>query len=667
MTSKTDLVKSKKSTGNMLNIKEYNSEKVLSDITFIPNPHEFITVRGAKENNLKDISLVIPKNRLVVFSGLSGSGKSSLVFDTIYAEGQRRYVESLSAYARQFIGLKEKPNVDSIDGLSPAISIDQKSTSQNPRSTVGTITEIYDYLRLLYAKIGHQFCAVCGASIATESVSSMGSRLIQQYSETSVVLLAPLVQDQKGWHRQHLVEARKLGFRRLRIDGQIMLLDEADKLELNKQQKHTIEIVIDRINLVPENKNRLIDSLQSALTQGMDKAVAIIMQEEGDKIIHLNKNRACPNGHGTPSELEPRMFSFNSPHGACETCSGLGMVTEIDPNLVVPNDSLSIIEGCIRPLSRMSMSGGWLTKTFEDLSKKHNFELTTAWRELKDEHKQMMLFGNGKFEGVITNLKRRYQDSTSEATRRDIESYMNKRKCPDCCGARLKKESLAVTVSDKNISELVSMPISHASVWFKELFEDQSGILSGKEKSISHLILKEIHSRLKFLKDVGLEYLTLARSADTLSGGEAQRIRLATQIGSGLTGVLYILDEPSIGLHQRDNTKLLETLKHLRDLGNSVLVVEHDEETMREADYIVDIGPKAGKEGGFVVAIGTPEEIYKNDDSPTGRFLSGKDCIEIPKVRRTVSFEKQSEYSTDELEEDLKANWMEEINKALKY
>jgi excinuclease ABC subunit A len=650
------------------NIKEMNvlnTKEVLENTAFVPNPHHFITVRGAKEHNLKDVSLVIPKNRLVVFCGLSGSGKSSIVFDTIYAEGQRRYVESLSSYARQFLGLKEKPNVDSIDGLSPAISIDQKSTSQNPRSTVGTITEIYDYLRLLYAKIGHQHCAVCGSEISTESVTSICERILKQYPKKAIIILAPVVQDQKGWHRQHIVEAKKNGFRRLRINGQIMLLDEVEQMELNKQQKHSIEIIVDRIVVSEENKIRLLDSFQTALNHAGDKAMILIQEEEGDKIIHFNKNRACPNGHGTPVELEPRLFSFNSPHGACETCSGLGMVTEIDPDLVVPNPNLSIIEGCIRPLSRMSMSGGWLTKMFEDLAVKHKFSLEDPWNNLSEEVRKIILFGDGKFEGVITNLKRRYADTTSDSTRRDIESYMNKKVCPVCQGARLNKQALAVFVNSKRISDLVQMSISHSFDWFTNLNED-SKLLNSSEKQIANLILKEILSRLKFLKNVGLEYLNLARSADTLSGGEAQRIRLATQIGSGLTGVLYILDEPSIGLHQRDNTKLLETLKHLRDLGNTVLVVEHDEDTMREADYLVDIGPKAGKDGGYVVALGTPDEVEKNDSSPTGRFLSGKDVIEIPTKRRSITKSEQNNLSLSQVTKLFKEDIKNEIQHLLK-
>jgi excinuclease ABC subunit A len=647
-----------------LDLKHLNSQEVLSDTTYIPNPHKYITVRGAREHNLKNISIVVPKNNLVVFSGLSGSGKSSLVFDTIYAEGQRRYVESLSAYARQFLGLKDKPDVDSIDGLSPAISIDQKSTSQNPRSTVGTITEIYDYLRLLYAKIGIQHCAVCGAAISNESISSMAKRMIQDHKGKNAIFLAPIIQDQKGWHRQHIVEAKNNGFRRVRLDGKIMLIEETETVQLNKQQKHSLEVVIDRVLIDEENRLRVVNSLETAMKYGSDKALVMILEDEKETVIHFNKNRACPNGHGTPGDLEPRLFSFNSPHGACQTCSGLGLVTEIDPDLVVPNQSLSIMEGAIKPLSRLSLSGGWLTKMFERLSQKLNFDLEAPWRELTKEQQEAILYGHGDFEGVITNLRRRYKETTSESTHRDIESYMNKKVCPTCKGARLRPEALAVTIAEKSIAVIVALSIKECLEWFGQLGNNQK--LNNKDREIARMILKEIISRLTFLQNVGLEYLSLSRSADTLSGGEAQRIRLATQIGSGLTGVLYILDEPSIGLHQRDNTKLLQTLKHLRDLGNSVLVVEHDEETIRSSDYVVDVGPKAGKHGGIIVASGTPEEIIANPNSPTGRFLSGVDSIAVPKKRRKASFEKGQTVSLDELEERLKAKWSADIERSLR-
>lgn len=969
----------------------YNSPEVLADSLFVPNPHEFITIRGAREHNLKNVSIVLPKNKLVVFSGLSGSGKSSLVFDTIYAEGQRRYVESLSSYARQFLGVKDKPDLDSIDGLSPAISIDQKSTANNPRSTVGTITEIYDYLRLLYAKIGKQHCAVCGANISGESITSMIERLmnlgkktsnsheklenlkgkrrskkkigennddsismqITQYDtleeneteEIEIIMLAPIVTDQKGWHRQHLLDAKKNNFRRVRIDGQIMLLEEAEKLELNKQQKHSIEIVIDRLTISPDNKNRLVDSLETCLKFGLNKCLVVYYEGEIEQKLHLSKDKSCPNGHGTPGDLAPRMFSFNSPHGACPVCTGLGVITEIDPRLVVPNENLSIMEGAIRPLSRMSLSGGWLTKMFETLSVKYNFKLDDPWCKLDEKIQKIIFYGDDKFEGVITNLKRRYRESTSDASRRDIESYMTKHCCPNCGGARLKPESLAVTVAGQNIAKIVKLSINQGINWFESLqnnsktgqistnhlskvnsknliqnnsqslennlsanlsnnqiqitesilkltqilwdfnklnqkleqsydlaiiggssdisvakfvaklykdgivkklifsgnfsksqnwpkteaetfaniaidlgvpkndilvetkavntgenitlsqkiimdkklkankillihkpyverrflatFEAQwtgkcevqvasesitlenyleriekentqtkqeviekivantfkmekyaklgfqspqkiptkiqkaleeliklsfdryldqdskiietktdsksiqtneqntetSFKLSPKDQEISKMILKEIIIRLQFLQNVGLKYLNLGRSADTLSGGEAQRIRLATQIGSGLTGVLYILDEPSIGLHQRDNDKLLGTLERLRDLGNTVIVVEHDEDTMRKADFLVDIGPRAGKMGGNIVGIGTPEMVIKDPNSPTGRFLAGTEIIETPKNRRPVNIKSTKIVPRSQQIAEIKEDWMLEIAK----
>jgi excinuclease ABC subunit A len=627
-------------------LKEYNTPEYINNSANLPNPHSFITIRGAREHNLQNVSLVIPKDQLVVFSGLSGSGKSSLVFDTIYAEGQRRYVESLSSYARQFLGLKEKPDLDSIDGLSPAISIDQKSTSQNPRSTVGTITEIYDYLRLLYSKVGIQHCGVCGSHITGEPVAKMLDRLMALPKGTEIIMLSPLVDDQKGWHRQYILDAKKNGFRRLRVDGQIMLLDDVEKQELNKQQKHTIEIVVDRITVSPENKARALDSLETSLKFGGERTTVLVFKEDQEEEkIFLNKKRACPNGHGSPGELEPRQFSFNSPHGACPVCTGIGLVTEIDDRLIISNETLSIIEGCVKPVSRLSISGGWLTQMFETLAKKYSFKLTSPWKDLTDKQKRIILYGNvteegGKgFEGIIPNLNRRYKETTSESSRKDIESYMTKKVCSTCGGSRLKPSSLAVTINKQSIAVISKMPISDALEFFEVLQDLKKTALNKKDQEISRMILKEIVSRLCFLTNVGLDYLSLSRSSDTLSGGEAQRIRLATQIGSGLTGVLYILDEPSIGLHQKDNTKLLKTLKNLRDLGNSVLVVEHDEDTMRESDFLVDIGPKAGKYGGNIVALGTPAEVMQNPDSPTGRFLAGKEKIATPKTRRPVKKE----------------------------
>jgi excinuclease ABC subunit A len=621
-------------------IKKYNSEEVLSNLVFTPNPNNYITVRGAREHNLKNISLVIPKNKLVVFSGLSGSGKSSLVFDTIYAEGQRRYVESLSSYARQFLGLKEKPQVNSIDGLSPAISIDQKSTSHNPRSTVGTTTEIYDYLRLLFSKVGIQHCPLCDALVSGESVTQIVGRILDLEKETRIIVLSPVVFNQKGWHKQQIIEIKKFGFKRVRVDGKIILIEEAEKLDLNKQEKHSIEIVIDRLTISQDNKQRLIESTELALKYGKDKLIILNTDSNGnEKTLYYNKNKACPNGHGTPLDTEPRSFSFNSPHGACATCTGLGIVTQIDIDLVIPSKTLSIMEGCIRPLSQLSLSGGWLTKTLDLISNKLSFKLTQPWQNLSKIQQDSILYGYEplKFEGVIKNLERRYKETASDSARRDIETYMTKKTCPDCNGSRLNKDSLAVYVCDRNISEITSLSISDSYELFIKLLNGEIEDFSNKDYEISKMILKEITSRLNFLINVGLGYLTLGRSADTLSGGEAQRIRLATQIGSGLTGVLYILDEPSIGLHQRDNMRLLQTLKYLRDLGNSVLVVEHDEDTIRMSDYLVDVGPVAGKNGGRIVSMGTPEEVMNDDQSPTGRFLSGKDKIEIPKNRRLVN------------------------------
>jgi excinuclease ABC subunit A len=604
----------------------YNDAKHLEDETFFPNPHDYITVRGARQHNLKGVSVIIPKNKLVVFSGLSGSGKSSLVFDTIYAEGQRRYVESLSSYARQFLGLKEKPDVDSIEGLSPAISIDQKSTSKNPRSTVGTTTEIHDYLRLLYARIGIQFDPKTGEELRVDSVSGMAKRVLTHSPGQDVIVLAPLVDDRKGWHKQAVLEAEKASFRRMRIDGKIMLIEEAKKLELDKNLKHSLEVVIDKLVAEDANRIRLIDSIEIALKFGKDKCIVVIPDKDNEE-LEFSKSKI--------RELEPRMFSFNSPHGACTHCTGLGYLIEVDAALVVPNDTLSIAEGAIRPFNVMTITSGWLAKTFEQLGTKYNFSINKPWKDLTEKARQVILYGDDKFEGVITNLERRFKESVSDTARRDIESYMNRKTCQVCKGSRLNERALSVTVAGKNLAEVSDMSVEDCVAHFERLQSD-SDKLSAKDSQISKMILKETVSRLNFLKNVGLDYLSLSRTANTLSGGEAQRIRLATQIGSGLTGVLYILDEPSIGLHQRDNSKLLGTLKRLRDLGNTVLVVEHDEETMREADFLVDVGPKAGRHGGKIVAAGTPKEVEAVDTSPTGRFLAGKEMIKVPKKRRPV-------------------------------
>lgn len=608
------------------NYVNFNSDKYLLDDTFFPNPHDFITVRGARQHNLKGVNLIVPKNKLVVFSGLSGSGKSSLVFDTIYAEGQRRYVESLSSYARQFLGLKEKPDVDSIEGLSPAISIDQKSTSKNPRSTVGTTTEIHDYLRLLYARIGIQHDPKTGEEMRVDSVTGMAKRILAHAPGKDVIVMASLVDDRKGWHKQAILEAEKNGFRRLRIDHKIMLIEEAKKLDLDKNTKHSLDIVVDKLVSEESNRIRLIDSIETALKFGKDKAL-ILIPDNDNEVMEFSKAKI--------RELEPRMFSFNSPHGACTHCSGLGYLIEVDSSLVVPSDSLSIVEGAIRPFNVMTITSGWLAKTFQGLATRYNFSLSKPWKDIPEKAKNAILFGDEKFEGVITNLERRYKESVSDTARRDIESYMMKKTCPVCKGTRLNERALSVTVGGKNIAEVSGVSVADCLDFFCTLQEDSSK-LNAKDTQISKMILKEVVSRLNFLKNVGLEYLSLHRTANTLSGGEAQRIRLATQIGSGLTGVLYILDEPSIGLHQRDNSKLLNTLKRLRDLGNTVLVVEHDEETIREADFVVDVGPKAGRHGGQVVATGTPAEVEKVKESPTGRFLAGKETIKVPKKRRPV-------------------------------
>ena len=614
----------------------YNTAKYIDDESFLPNPHNYITVRGARQHNLQDVTLFVPKNELVVFSGLSGSGKSSLVFDTIYAEGQRRYVESLSSYARQFLGLKEKPDVDVIEGLSPAISIDQKSTSRNPRSTVGTITEIHDYLRLLYAKIGTQIDPETGAEMRAETVTSMTKRLFKQADGKTVIFLAPVVNDKKGWHKGALLDVEKAGFRRVRVDGKIMLTEEAKKMELNKQERHSIEMVVDRVRIVDEDRQRVVESFESALKNGQDVAFVLVYDDEGtETTLEFSKAKT--------KELEPRMFSFNSPHGACQRCHGLGYVTEVDPALVVPYDSLSINEGAIRPFAKMVMNGGWLSKIFVKLAKRYKFSMDDEWAKVPQKAKDAVLFGDKKFEGVIINLKRRYKETSSDSSRRDIESYMNKQTCPECNGARLNEFTLSIKVDGKNISEVADMSIQDALKHFIGV-QEGAGSLDAKQLEISRMILKEVVSRLTFLQNVGLNYLTVSRYANTLSGGEAQRIRLATQIGSGLTGVLYILDEPSIGLHQRDNSRLLETLKSLRDLGNSVLVVEHDEETIREANFVVDIGPAAGKHGGHVVATGTPEEVMAVQESPTGSFLRGDEAIAIPEERRGL-MPKDDEFS----------------------
>jgi excinuclease ABC subunit A len=602
-----------------------------------------IVIRGARVHNLKNINLDIPRNKLVVITGLSGSGKSSLAFDTIYAEGQRRYVESLSAYARQFLGLMDKPDVDKIEGLSPAISIDQKSASHNPRSTVGTVTEIYDYLRLLYARVGVPHCPVCGKKIVGQSVTQMVDQISGWPEGTKIVIMAPLVRDQKGEHKHLLEEAKKSGYQRVRFDGTIMDLSEALQLNVDKKKKHTVDIVVDRISLDKGDRPRLSDSLETALDLGND---SVIIQKNEKEEILLSSNFACPEGHMNLPELNPRNFSFNSPHGACPDCTGLGTRLEVDSELVIPNPKLTLAEGAIRPWSKTTSRLSWYSRVLDAVARAYGFSINVPVRDLPKKALDAILYGTGdkkieiedetgykrftSFEGVIPNLERKYKETESDYMRGEIEQYMRIQKCPTCKGKRLKPEFLAVTIDSKSIVDVSNFDIDEA-VNFTEALPKK---MSEKDMKIAHQIFKEIVARLKFLQDVGLNYLTLDRSADTLSGGEAQRIRLATQIGSGLTGVLYILDEPSIGLHQRDNDRLLKTLKNLRDLGNTVIVVEHDEETIWASDWVVDIGPGAGKHGGEVVSEGTPAQVAKDKNSMTGKYLSGTEMVAVPQARK---------------------------------
>ena len=603
-----------------------------------------IIVKGAREHNLKNIDVEIPRDSLVVFTGLSGSGKSSLAFDTIYAEGQRRYVESLSSYARQFLGQMEKPDVDYIEGLSPAISIDQKTTSKNPRSTVGTVTEIYDYLRLLYARIGIPHCPVCGREITQQTVDQIVDKIMAYDEGTKIQIMAPIVRGRKGEYLKELDDARKSGYARVRIDGSIYDLFET--IELDKNKKHNIEIVVDRLVVNNSIRSRLTDSIETATHLSKDTIICNILDGE-DELFSLDY--ACPEHGVSIEEMSPRMFSFNNPYGACKCCSGLGTFMEIDENLVIPNKKLSINQGAVKASGWNVADGSSIARMyFEALAKEYDFSLDMPVEMLPKDGIRAILYGtNGKkikmkrvtaygsgtytndFEGVINNLKRRYNESGSEWARSEIETVMVASRCPECKGARLSKISLAVTVGEKNIYEFCKMSVSEELEFISNLK------LNEKEKLIGNLIVREIKERLTFLNSVGLDYLSLARDAATLSGGEAQRIRLATQIGSSLMGVLYILDEPSIGLHQRDNDKLLGTLRHLRDLGNTLIVVEHDEDTMRAADYIVDIGPGAGVHGGELIASGSVEDIIACEKSITGQYLSGKRKIPVPKKRRS--------------------------------
>lgn len=601
-----------------------------------------IIVKGAREHNLKNIDVKIPRDKLVVLTGLSGSGKSSLAFDTIYAEGQRRYVESLSSYARQFLGQMEKPDVDSIDGLSPAISIDQKTTSKNPRSTVGTVTEIYDYLRLLYARIGVAHCPICGREIKHQTIDQIVDKIMELEDRTKIQVLAPIVRGRKGEHIKHFEDARKNGYVRVRVDGEIR--DLAEDILLEKNKKHNIEIVVDRLIISDSIRSRLSDSIETAFSLSLGTVIINIINGED---ILFSQNYSCPEHGFSMDELSPRMFSFNSPFGACKKCTGLGVFMKVDPELILPNKKLSIRGGAVKG-SGWAMEGSSIAAMyFEALSKKYKFSLDVPIEQLKPEIIDIILYGTkgeklklikkseygsgyyySEFEGIINNLERRFRETQSNWIKEEIESYMSAIPCDECDGHRLSKEILSVTVCGINISSFCDMPISQALEFINNM------VLTKKEKLIASPILKEISDRLKFLKSVGLEYLTLSRSSGTLSGGESQRIRLATQIGSSLMGVLYILDEPSIGLHQRDNDKLLGTLKHMRDLGNTVIVVEHDEDTMYAADYIVDIGPGAGVNGGNVVCCGTVDDIKNCENSITGQYLSGKKKINIPHKRR---------------------------------
>ena len=602
---------------------------------------KYIRIRGARQHNLKNINLDIPRDKMVVITGLSGSGKSSLAFDTIYAEGQRRYMESLSSYARQFLGQMDKPDVDYIEGLSPAISIDQKTTSRNPRSTVGTVTEIYDYLRLLFARVGHPHCPKCGKPVNQQSLDQMLDQLLALPERTKLLIMAQAVRGKKGEHKKLLEHIRKEGYTRLRIDGEIR--DAGEEIQLEKNKKHTIEVVIDRLIIRSEIRPRMAESMEVALKMG--QGVAYVQIVDGEQLM-FSQNFACEDCGISLPEITPRMFSFNSPFGACPVCSGLGSQMEMDLELVLPDKTKSLVEGAIAPMS--TNVKGYYMRQMDALVQKYGCTLDTPWQEMPSKLQQKLLYGTGEeilefgyenmfgqykihripFEGVMNILNRRYRESESDTMREEYENYMSVNLCPECHGARLKPEVLAVTIGDKNIQQVTDMPVAQCQEFFQQVeFTD-------RELTIGRQVLKEINARLGFLAKVGLEYLTLSRAAGTLSGGEAQRIRLATQIGSGLVGVLYILDEPSIGLHQRDNNKLLEALKNLRNMGNTLLVVEHDEDTMRVADHIVDIGPGAGSQGGYVVAQGTAEEIMAVPESITGQYLSHKKFIPVPEKRR---------------------------------
>jgi excinuclease ABC subunit A len=605
-----------------------------------------IIVRGAREHNLKNIDVTIPRDKLVVITGASGSGKSSLAFDTIYAEGQRRYVESLSAYARQFLGRMEKPEVDYIEGLSPAIAIDQKGTSRNPRSTVGTITEIYDYLRLLFARVGHPHCPQCGREITVQTVQQIVDAIQNIPSDTRIMILAPLVKDRKGEYQSVFSDLRKAGYARVRVDKKIYEL--SDEIQLDKNKKHSLEVIIDRIITGQSgSQSRIADSVETALKLG--SGVVLVSILDGQDLL-FSEHFACVNCGISLGEIEPRTFSFNSPHGACAECSGLGVKLEIDPDLVIPDRELSINQGAIRPWQFQS----WYQYTLEQMARQYDFNLNTPIKDLNEEQLKVLLYGEGGrvyqyrrfgkvrehhegFEGIIPRMNRLYRDTESENSKADIERYMVARPCVVCQGMRLKPEALAITIGDKNIIQVTGMNVNNAVKWIAALNRNRKPVLTEREQTIAHQILKELNARLGFLVDVGLDYLSLGRAAATLSGGEGQRIRLATQIGSGLMGVLYICDEPTIGLHPADDSRLIETLKRLRNLGNTILVVEHDEAMMRAADHIIDMGPGAGEHGGLVVATGTLADICDSQRSITGQYLSGARRIPMPSERRTRS------------------------------
>ena len=620
----------------------FGLEKIVKNLYNIAVMTEVIRVKGAREHNLKNVDIEIPRDQLVVITGLSGSGKSSLAFDTIYAEGQRRYMESLNSYARQFLGTMDKPDVDSIEGLSPAISIDQKSTSRNPRSTVATVTEIYDYLRLLFARIGVPHCPICGNEVTRRTTEVIIDEILRQFVDKRILLLAPIVKNKKGEFAHIPEQYQRLGYARVRVDGVVYALDEFP--ELQKSYKHNIELVVDRLALTAEMRSRLSQSVEQALDLG--QGVIEVLDADNDEVKTFSQRYACVDHPDVDiPELEPRLFSFNAPQGACPVCTGLGSRLEVDPELVF-NNNLTISEGAIRPYNRMN-SDAWNMKRLASVAEVHGFSLKVPVGKLSDDAKHKILYGTGDqkyrvdlgggrhydttYEGVIPNLERRWKETDSDFMRRDIERFMRERDCYACKGARLKPVVLAVTVHELNIVDVCDLSVDDAL----DLFDNKLQ-LTEQEMMIARLIMKEIKSRLAFMSNVGLNYLELSRAANTLSGGEAQRIRLATQIGAGLQGVLYVLDEPSIGLHQRDNDKLIDMLKRLRDLGNSVLVVEHDEDTIRQSDFLVDMGPGAGVNGGQVVAMGTPEIVAKNENSITGRYLSGAEKIAVPKKRRKV-------------------------------